>query len=209
MNFFNYFFPKKVRFPDTKFNKNISLLCYPGATVLFVDGLIESGHIMTQIWRKGIRSLLPGVYRPQKVLLLGLAGGCNAHLVNQYFPKAQITAVEIDPVMVDIGQKYFRLNRVKNLDIVIADALDFVKKLQKSDQFDLTLVDCFVGPSIPKKLENISFLQKLKAHSRYVLINRLWYGQEKAVTARFFRSLNPFFFFVKAHTTTNVLISLV
>jgi spermidine synthase len=209
MNFLNLFFPRHVYLPDSPYNKNISLLCYPNSTTLYVDGLVESGDIMTKIWQKGIHSLLPKSFKPQKVLLLGLAGGCNARLINRYYPEAQITAVEIDQTMVDIGQKYFALEKVKNLQIVVADALDYVINLPEDENFDLVLVDCFVGQQIPKKLENIDFLKKLKQHSRYVLINRLWWSHEKDVTINFFRSLEPHFFFVKTHTLTNVLISLV
>jgi spermidine synthase len=209
MNFLNLFFPRRVYLPDSRFNKNISLLCYPNSTTLYVDGLVESGDIMTKIWQKGIVSLLPKSFKPQKVLLLGLAGGCNARLINRFYPNAQITAVEIDQVMVDIGKKYFALDKIKNLHIVVADALNYVMDIQNNYDFDLVLVDCFVGQQIPTKLENIDFLKKLKKHSRYVLINRLWWAKEKDVTIHFFRSLTPHFFFIKTHTTTNVLISLV
>lgn len=164
---------------------------------------------MTQIWQKGLNTFLPRNFHPQKVLLLGLAGGCNAKLINRYYPQAQITAVEIDPAMVEIGNHYFGLQKVNNLHIVIADALDFVNRLKSSDNFDLVLVDCFVGQSIPKKLENLAFIQKLKNHCRFVLINRLWWSKEKDITLNFFRSLSTRFFFIKTHTRTNVLISLV
>ena len=209
MNFLNLFFPRRIYLPDSQFNKNISLLRYSNSTTLFVDGLIESGDIMSRIWQKGLDSLLPKSFTPQKVLLLGLAGGCNARLINRYYPQAQITAVEIDPAMVDIGQKYFALDKIKNLHLVVADALDYVMNLPNSEHFDLVLVDCFVGQQIPQKLENINFLKKLKQQSRYVLINRLWWSHEKDVTLNFFRSLKPHFFFVRTHTVTNVLISLV
>lgn len=209
MNLFNLFVPETIKFPDSKFNKNISVSRFINATTLFVDGLIESGEVMTRVWRKGIKSLLPKSFSPKKVLLLGLAGGCNAHLINRFYPKASITAVEIDPFMVTLGNKYFNLKKVKNLKIIIADALDFANNLGKTDQYDLVLVDCFVGQEIPQKLEDPQFLDKLKKHSRFVLINRLWYQKEKAITSNFFRKISPYFFFVKTHTISNVVISLV
>jgi len=209
MSFLSLFYPQMRKLPDSRFNKNISLLQYLRSTTLFVDGLIESGDIMTTIWKKGIKSLLPKYFRPQKILLLGLAGGCNARLINQYFPKSQITAVEIDPYMVEIGKKYFRLGKVKNMEIVIADALTFVNELKAKDQFDLVMVDCFVGKAIPEKLESVAFFQKLKAHSRYVLVNRLWWYKDKIKSAQVMRNLSPYFFFTKVHTRSNVVISLV
>lgn len=209
MNPLSLFIPIKHRYPNSKYNKNIIFTEFINSSFLTVDGLIESGEIMTRVWKKGITALLPKNLKPKKILLLGLAGGCNAHLINRYFPESQITAVEIDPVMVEIGKKYFRLGKVKNLNIVIADALVYAKNLQPKDQFDVVMVDCFVGKAIPKKLEDLNFLKALKSHSRFVLINRLWYRESMIVTQNFFRTLTDHFFFTKAHVGSNVVISLV
>lgn len=209
MSFLSLFVPEVTKIPDSKYNKNITIQHFMNGITLYVDSLVESGDVMTLIWRKAIRCLLPRPFQPQSVLLLGLAGGCNAHLINRYFPKSHITAVEIDPVMVDLGKKYFQLNKVKNLEIVIADALDYTNNLKAKDHFDLVMVDCFVGKGIPEKLEDIKFLRKLKDHSRFVLINRLWWNKESLATSKFFRSIASHFFFIKAHTYSNVIISLV
>lgn len=209
MNILNVFFPQTFRFPDSKYNKNISVLRYLNSATLAVDGLIESGEVMFQVWRKAIKKLLPKTFTPQKVLLLGLAGGCNARLINRYFPKCQITAIEIDPFMIEIGKKYFNLGKVKNLKVIITDALDYTMNLKNTDRFDLVMVDCFIGVEIPKKLEDVKFLKKLKQHSRYVLINRLWWQKEKLVTSKFFQAIAPHLFFIKTRTGSNVIISLV
>lgn len=209
MFFKNLFFPEKLNFPDSFYNKNISITKYQNQNTLYVDGLVESGWIMTHIWKKGIKSLLPKSFQPKKILLLGLAGGCNAHLIKKYYPQAKITAVEIDSFMVELGKKYFKLDKIKNLEIVIADALAYVNKLKKEDTFDLVMVDCFIGKSIPKKFESITFFQNLKNHSRYVLANRVWWYKDKEITSKVLRNLASHFFFVKAHTYSNVIISLV
>ncbi len=209
MNILNFFFPQTIKFPDSKYNKNISVLAYLNSATLMVDGLIESGDIMTQVWSKGIRALLPRSFQPQKVLLLGLAGGCNARLVNRHYPKANITAVEIDPFMVELGKKYFKLGKTKNMEIIIEDALNYANHLKDIDSFDLIMVDCFVGQEIPKKLEDVDFIKKLKKHSRYLLINRLWWYKSKIDTTNFFRSIENHFFFTKTHTRSNVVISIV
>lgn len=209
MSIINFFFPEKYVFPDSKFNKNIQVLNYLNSATLIVDGLVESGDVMTRVWKKAIKVLLPKSFHPKQILLLGLAGGCNARLINRYFPNSHITAVEIDPFMIKMGERFFKLKKIKNLKVVIADALDYVNDLKEIDQFDLVMVDCFVGKTIPKKFESVAFLQKLKSHSRYVLINRLWWQEGKTITSNFFRSISPHFFFIKTHTSSNVIISLV
>lgn len=203
------FFPEVVKIPDSKLNKNISILRYILGDTLLVDGLIESGDIMRHIWNVGINNLIPKSYKPKNVLLLGLAGGSNARLVNKLYPNTHITAVEIDPVMIEIGFKYFNFRKIKNLEIITADALDFVNKLEDTDHYDLVLVDCFIGQEIPKKLEALDFFKKLKDHSTYTLVNRLWHLQFKAVSQNFLNQLATKFQFVSTFTGTNLVISLI
>lgn len=209
MSILNFLFPQNYHFPDSKYNKNISVLAYLNSATLMADGLVESGEVMVKVWRKAIKTLLPKSFNPKHALLLGLAGGSNAHLLNRYFPQCYITAVEIDPFMIKLGERFFNLKKVKNLKINIGDALNYVNSLKDKDKFDLAMVDCFVGKEIPKKLENIDFLKKLKQHSRFVLINRLWWQKEKIITSNFFRSIEPHFFFIKTHTISNAIISLI
>lgn len=208
MSLRHFFLPETKKFPDTKYNQNISLHLYFSQPTLIVDGLIESGNVLTNIWKKGLKNLLPKVFVPQTILLLGLGGGSNTLLVSGLFPEAKITAVEIDPLMVEISKKYFGVGKVKNLDIVIADALPFIQNLT-TELYDLILVDCFEGKYIPKKLENLDFLQLLKDHSRFVLINRIFWYDYRESSLSFMRSLVTRFFFVTTHTYSNLLISLV
>lgn len=209
MSLRHLFFPEKISFPDTSFNKNISLHRFFSQPTLFADGLIESGDIMSHIWGVGIKKLLPKSFVPQKILLLGLGGGSNAHLVARRYPSAQITAVEIDSQMVAISRKYFRTDKIKNLKIVVADAEDFAKRLTPKDYYDLILVDCFLGQSIPLKLERLDFVRTLRNHGRFVLFNRIAWYEHRPATMRFLRTLATEFFFITASTRSNLLFSLV
>ncbi len=200
--------PQTVKFEDTPYNRQISLHCYFRQPTLIVDGLIESGDILTHIWKTGLRNLIPKSFIPKNILILGLGGGSNTLLVSHLYPEAKITAIEIDPLMASISKKYFGLDKVKHLKIIIADALPFVRDLS-SENYDLVLVDCFEGKYIPKKLENLDFIQSLKDHSRFVLINRIFWYDYHQPTLSFLRSLATRFFFITAHTRSNLLISLV
>lgn len=209
MSLRHLFLPQIIKFPDTPFNRHISLHQYLLQPTLMVDGLIESGDILTHIWKTGIKKLIPRTFVPQSILLLGLGGGSNTLLVRKLYPKAKITAVEIDPLMAHISKTHFGVDKVKNLEIVIADALDFVGDFDGKTHFDLVLVDCFEGKYIPKKLENLDFIQGLKDHARYVLINRIFWYDYHLPSLDFMRALTTRFFFVTAHTRSNLLISLV
>jgi len=200
--------PQTVKFEDTPYNRQISLHRYFRQPTLIVDGLIESGDILTHIWKTGLRNLIPKSFIPKNILILGLGGGSNTLLVNRLYPEAKITAIEIDPLMASISKKYFGLDKVKHLKIIVDDALNFARDL-RTENYDLILVDCFEGKYIPKKLENLDFIQALKDHSRFVLINRIFWYDYHQPTLSFLRSLATRFFFITAHTRSNLLISLV
>lgn len=192
---------------DTKFNKNISVITSFGEPTLIVDGLVESGTILTHIWKTGVNYHLPNFFTPKKILLLGLGGGSNTIFVHKKYPNAEITAVEIDPDMVTIANKYYKLNKkVPDLKIVIGDSFKYVNNLKEN--YDLVLVDCFVGKWIPKKFEDMAFVDKIYSHSKYLLINRVWYHEHHDSTIQFMKSLTSKFIFSKVHTSTNVILSL-
>jgi len=193
---------------DPRFNKNISVIKTHGEPILVVDGLIESGRILTHIWKTGIDYHLPKGFSPKSILFLGLGGGSNVIYAHQKFPNAKLTAVEIDPQMVGIANKYYKLDKkVPGLEIIIADALDYVNALT-TEHFALILVDCFEGKYIPKKLEDLDFIDGVKSHSKYTLINRIWYNEHHFDTIFFMKSLSTRYVYSKVHTSTNVILSL-
>ena len=75
-----------------------------------------------------------------RILVLGLGGGCLPSFLRASIPHAAITAVEIDKIVVEIAQKYFRLPN--DVEVVIEDALQFVEEQQSSgNSFDVVIVD--------------------------------------------------------------------
>lgn len=208
MSLFNAFIPKTVKILNSKFNKDIEIILGVGQPTLIVDGLIESGFLLTHIWNTGIKNLVPKFFKPQNILILGLGGGSNTKLVSRLYPNAKITAVEIDDQMVDIAKKYYHLDKVKNLKIVVEDAEEYAENL-KTEKYDLILVDCFVGKFIPDALQKMSFINNLYQHGQFVLINRIWYNEHHLQSVSFLRELSKHFFFVKTYTKTNIIVSLV
>lgn len=209
MSLRQWFEPEVIFHGESKFNKDIKVIKFLGSTRLDMGGLTQSGPIMTSVWKAGITRLLPKSFVPKNVLLLGFGIGSNARLINDFYPNAQITAIERDPYTLELAKKYFHFEKLKNLKINYVDALDYTKTLKETDRFDLVLVDCFDGMEIPKKLESLDFFVPLKNHSRYVLINRLRYGHNRPVTEKFIASLNTIFTPVITNTPSNLIISLV
>jgi spermidine synthase len=113
-----------------------------GRRALIVDGAVQSvapedGHRGSGYWA----AMIPDV-RPKSTLILGLGAGTVAHLLTRRFGPVPIVAVDDDPDTVAVARLEFDLN-LDNLQIVIADAFEFVERC--SEGFDLILVDLYHG----------------------------------------------------------------
>ncbi len=114
-----------------------------------------------------------------RVLMLGLGAGTTAKIVTNRFGPIAIDGVEIDPLMVELGKKYFSLDQ-PNLNITIADATDFIKDARY--KYDLICVDIFLAGSVPKEIESKEFLEKVKntlADCGIVTVNKIFSGKSE------------------------------
>jgi spermidine synthase len=77
------------------------------------------------------------------VLILGMAGGTTAKGYRRLFPGARLTAVEIDPLVVEVATKYFALEAGPDLAIHVTDARSFLR--EGTSRFDVIEADLFAG----------------------------------------------------------------
>ena len=107
------------------------------------------------------------------VLLLGLGGGSVIETLRDDFNyQKHITAVDIDPVIIDIAKTEFGLENNPKLKIICQDALQYVN--QNTQQFDLIIVDLFIDISVPKQFLELSFWEhiiKSKSSNGVILFN--------------------------------------
>jgi spermidine synthase len=100
--------------------------------------------------------------RAAPVLLLGLGGGSAVHLLREkyhYFGK--ITAVEIDPAVIEVAYREFELGEHKPLEIICIDALEYVKN--SSEEFGLIIIDLFLDLDVPVQFFTASFWKDISA----------------------------------------------
>lgn len=164
-------------------------------TYLQVNGLTQSGGIVENVWKLVIKKLKDK--KTKNVLILGLGGGTAAKVIRKYFPEVVITGVEIDPVMIELGEKYLELGRYK-VNIILGDAMDFMsgKYKRKSGKYDLILIDIYLGDIVPEKFEDMKFIHNLKSHltkSGVCVFNRLYYGEKRPQAMRFGEKLEKIF----------------
>lgn len=166
MSLLSYIFPQTIFRASSKYNRDIRINEECGELKLLVNGSRQSGKYIRKLWEASFRSFHIGRERKIKnILVLGVAGGTVIHLLHKRFPAARITGVDIDTVMIDIGNRYFGLNTIPVLRLVRDDAKHFVRR--PAHRFDLIIVDLFFGREIPAFVESPIFLRRL----RYMLDN--------------------------------------
>ena len=79
-----------------------------------------------------------------RVMIVGLGGGSMVHFLQKYDPKVKIEAVEIDPVVVELAERFFSVRQNENVRLVVADAFDFLKQTQ--NRYDVIYMDAFLKP---------------------------------------------------------------
>lgn len=179
-----------------------------GDRYITTGNLTQSGSIVRDVWQK----TLSGLSRPQgkSWLILGLAGGTLAKYISAKNHPHEIIGVEIDPIMVEIGKKYFGLNQLSELKIVTSDASAYLKKTP--GQFDCILVDMYFGDIPPDFIYSIGFVNQLIAHTKpggTVVFNHLFYDEPKRQSAqKLVGLLKKYFSEIKLRRQlTNLLIS--
>jgi SAM-dependent methyltransferase len=199
-------FPRTTRLPDTAHHRGVYIRDYGFHQDLIMGSLIQSGLIMTQFWRFAISQYVAPGTPIRTALLLGLGAGSNARLLAELYKDIEIDAVEIDRGVIDIAREHFHLDEIPKLHIHHADAIDYASHLDQS--YDLILVDCFGDLDIAPELEDIAFLNNLRAHTTYLILNRLYFHHYRAPTDLFLRSLRPHFFTITARRHTNLAVYL-
>lgn len=179
---------------------------FGGSRRLMVGGLTQSGKRVERLWKRAFDGFKIYDSRFKNCLILGLGGGSVVLLINRLYSDAKVVGVEIDPEMIRLGQKYFGLDKVKNLKIEIADAIKFINHKSSiiskaccftiNHQFDLVLVDLYLGSKVPEGADSFKFLQnirKLLKKDGIVIFNRLYYGGKREKTDKFEQKLTRFF----------------
>lgn len=94
-----------------------------------------------------------------QVLMLGMAGGCLVEVLHsQEGFSAPITAVELDPVVIELGRKYFG-EAYAGVKLVHGDALRFMENPDLL--YDLIIVDLFVDRDIAPGTASSAFIAQI------------------------------------------------
>ncbi|MEN2402439.1 fused MFS/spermidine synthase [Flavobacterium sp. MC2016-06] len=192
---FSYIIPIKIFKKKSARSKVIEVTWANGELVLDSENTNYSYGSLQRILRYGLRNIgYNTILEMDHILLLGVAGGSVVKtLVDEIGYKEKITGVEIDPDMIKIANEYFNLNKIKQLEIIIDDAFEFV--LKTKDKYNLIIIDIFEDINMPNFLFERFFSDRvcslLKNHG-FVLFNTMILDEAHNVRNRkYIAEINP------------------
>ncbi len=158
----SYLVPLKGKKYKSEINGQLELNWYEGKLMLDSKNANYSYGALQRALSVGLQGIGKiKVKQANSILILGMGAGCVIETIRKDFQNnGEITAVEIDPVVVDIAKKYFNIGRFFKVKIVEADAFEFVKK--KDVSYDLVIVDLFIDKETPSQFSSTEFLNNLE-----------------------------------------------
>src|SRR6478609_6619589 len=157
----SYIIPIKIFKTKSTLSKTIEVTWANGELVIDSENTNYSYGSLQRILRKGLKHFgFEKIAKMDNALVLGVAGGSVIKtLVDEIHFEGQITGVDIDPEIIKIANEYFKLNEIKNLNIVIDDAFEFV--LKTKDRYDLIIIDIFQDIFMPNFLFEKFFINRI------------------------------------------------
>lgn len=97
---------------------------------------------------------------PKNLLVLGYGlGSIPAILYGDFGLLPQVTAVDIDPVVLELAAFYHHLPKDDHIRYLAMDALAFLE--QDKGQYSLVAIDLFIDDAVPKESQTADSLQRV------------------------------------------------
>ena len=96
-----------------------------------------------------------------RIAIVGLAAGTTARQAAAVFPNVVIDGFEIDPKIVEVGQRYFDMN-MPNLNVIVQDGRWGLES--SPEKYDLICLDAYRPPYIPPHLTTQEFFRIAAEH---------------------------------------------
>jgi spermidine synthase len=157
----SFFVPINIYKKNSAINNKLEVTYNNGQLVLDSKNTNYSYGSLQRILRKGLNYIgYERIRGFENILVLGVAAGSVIKtLAEEIQFKGKITGVEIDPIAIEIANNYFDLNKIKNLEIVIDDAFEFV--LKTKEKYDLIIIDIFQDTKMPNFLFEDFFINRV------------------------------------------------
>ena len=159
--YFSYLNVIPERTYQSTYNGVLEINWLNGKKILDTKNTNYSYGNLGKVLQKGLKSVTTD-FRSEEtsILILGLGGGdVVKQLRNNFKSHATITAVEIDPVIIEIALKEFDIIPNSKLEIVNNDANVFLKYTK--ERYNLIIVDLFNDVTIPDFVFQPEFIKSV------------------------------------------------
>lgn len=124
----------------------------------------------------------------RNILILGVGLGSIARLLDQHPTLKMISAVDIDPAIIDLAKKYWPLSHSSvSTDFYAQDAIEWLQL--HTEKFDLILSDIFIDDQTPDSMLTSQYLQSLKQHlseNGMLIYSKLHYTEAQKINNQTF-----------------------
>lgn len=143
-----------------------------------------------------------------RTLMLGLGGGRAVRVLLDADPGLQMDAVEINPVVVQVAEKYFFVEPSERLRVHVADGRGFFD--DKAERWNLIMLDAFGNDFIPFHLTTVEFLKIVADHlaAEGAVVANLWTRNDELfrTMVRTYSQVFPTIYLFKAKRAGNAIL---
>jgi len=159
--YFSYLNVIPERTYQSTYNGVLEINWLNGKKILDTKNTNYSYGNLGKVLQKGLKSVTTDFRSEEKsILILGLGGGdVVKQLRNNFKSNANITAIEIDPVIIEVALKEFDIIPNSKLEIVNNDANVFLKYTK--ERYNLIIVDLFNDVTIPDFVFQPEFIKSV------------------------------------------------
>ena len=98
--------------------------------------------------------------RASTLAMIGLGGGRTSQYLHEFLPESTLDVVELDPEVVALARKHFRLREDARYKVHTLDGRLYLRRT--SVRYDVVLVDAYRGPFVPFHLMTREFYELLR-----------------------------------------------
>lgn len=172
----SYLYPINLYKTTSEISKTLEVTLVNGEIVLDSLHTNYSYGSLQRILRKGLKFIgFETVKSMNHILVLGVAGGSVIKtIVEEIDFEGKITGIELDEKVIEIANEHFRLNQIKNLNLIHHEAFEFVLKTKHT--YDLIIVDIFQDTLMPSFLFETFFQNRMSEilnQNGFILFNTM------------------------------------
>ena len=174
----SYLYPVTIEIANSQWNPVLEIELYFGKYSLNSENTNYSYGSLHSLFKKIFRKLKLNWNEIHNVLILGFGTGGVAEIIGKYKPDCIIDGVEIDDKVIELGEKYFHTDLLKNVTVHCTGADLFLEECQQ--KFDLIIIDAYLDIKVPEELETEQFLIHVKDALRIggtVVFNKYIYSK--------------------------------